>query len=211
MAEQHSITCERGTVLFAEGDVGDEVFVVQSGRIRMTRRVVNAQVAVEELSAGDFCGELALVMTTARLATATVVEEAQLLVVSAESFGEMLTSNPAVTSQMLKRLAVRLARAHFRLSNFALRTGRGRVLHQLRAEWQVARMESGDGLALVPDDLAAVLGMELGEVVHILEGARRDRLVSVDNAGVFTIPDQAAYDRLLSYLELQDRFEFASH
>ena len=209
--EQYAITCEPGTVLFSEGDESQSVYVIQSGRIQMTRNVVHHPVVVEELGPGDFCGELALVVSSPRLATATVLEEADLLVISAPEFEEMIGANVAITMQMLKRLTARLARAHFRLSNFALRTGQGRLLHQLRAEWRAASVNDGDGLALVPDDLAEVLGMETAEVRATLEEAVRNHLVTVDKAGVFTIPDEASYDRLLAYLELKDRFEFAAH
>jgi CRP/FNR family transcriptional regulator, cyclic AMP receptor protein len=207
--EQYAKTYAPGTVLFQEGDPGTEVYVVQTGRVRVTKRVFRTDVVVEDLGKGDFCGELALVMKTTRPGTAVVIDEAQLLVIPADQFEEMVSSNPAITLQMLKRLAARLTRAQFRLSNFALRQPLARLLHQLRAEWKVAHLQGRDGLALVPDDLAQALGMETGEVAGILERAVKDRIIGLDDDGTFNIPDHDAYDRLLSYLELRDRFEFA--
>ncbi len=207
--EQYAKTYAPGTVLFQEGDPGTEVYVVQTGKVRITKRVFRTDVVVEDLGKGDFCGELALVMKTTRPGTAVVVEEAQLLVIPADQFEEMVSSNPAITLQMLKRLAARLTRAQFRLSNFALRQPLARLLHQLRAEWKVAHLQGRDGLSLVPDDLAQALGMETGEVATILEKAVKDRVIGLDEDGTFNIPDHDAYDRLLTYLELRDRFEFA--
>lgn len=209
--EQYAKVYAPGTVLFQEGDPGTEVYVVQTGKVRITKRVFRTDVVVEDLGKGDFCGELALVMKTTRPGTAVVVDEAQLLVIPAEQFEDMVSSNPAITLQMLKRLAARLTRAQFRLSNFALRQPLARLLHQLRAEWKVAHIQGKDGLALVPDDLAQALGMETGEVAGILERAVKDRVIGIDASGAFNIPDHDAYDRLLSYLELRDRFEFAVH
>lgn len=209
--EQYTKTYAPGTILFQEGDPGTEVYVVQTGQVRVTKRVFRTDVVVEDLGKGDFCGELALVMKTTRPGTAVVLKEAQLLVIPADQFEEMVSTNPSITLQMLKRLAARLTRAQFRLSNFALRQPLARLLHQLRAEWKVAHLQGQDGLALVPDDLAQALGMEVGEVASVLEHAVKDKVISLDENGAFHIPDHDAYDRLLSYLELRDRFEFAVH
>lgn len=206
--DNYAKTFKAGTILFEEGDPGTDVYVVQSGRIRLTKRVFRSEVAVEELGKGEFCGELALVMKTTRPTTATVIEDAQLLVVPAEQFEVMIQQNSAITLQMLKRLATRITRAQFRLSNFALRRPMARLLHQLRAEWKASSLQGTDGVPLVPDDLAAVLGIEPAEMDEILTKAVKDRLIDVHEDGVFTIRNREAYDKLLMYLELHDRFEF---
>ncbi len=206
--DNYAKTFKAGTILFEEGDPGTDVYVIQSGRVRLTKRVFRSEVTVEELGKGEFCGELALVMKTTRPTTATVLEDAQLLVVPAEQFEAMIQQNSAITLQMLKRLATRITRAQFRLSNFALRRPMARLLHQLRAEWKASSLQGSEGVPLVPDDLAAVLGIEPAEMDEILTKAVKDRLIDVHEDGVFTIRNREAYDKLLMYLELHDRFEF---
>lgn len=206
--DNYAKTFKAGTILFEEGDPGTDVFVIQTGRIRLSKRVFRSEVVVEELGKGEFCGELALVMKTTRPTTATVIEDAQLLVVPSEQFESMIQQNSAITMQMLKRLATRITRAQFRLSNFALRRPMARLLHQLRAEWKAASLQGAEGVPLIPDDLAAVLGIEPSEMDEILTKAVRDRLIDVHEDGVFTIRNREAYDKLLMYLELHDRFEF---
>ncbi len=197
-----------GAVLFQEGEPGSEVHVIQLGRVQLTKRIFRTSVVVEDIGKGDFCGELALVMKTTRPVTATVIEDARMLVVPAEQFETMIAQSSAITMQMLKRLATRLTRTQFRLSNFALRQPMGRMLHQLRAEWKVASLQGNGGVPLLPDDLAEALGMEMGEVTKILEKAVADRLVDIDDQGVFHIPNPESFDRFLTYLELRDRYEF---
>lgn len=199
---------QAGSVLFEEGDPGNEVFVVQSGRIQLTKRVFRSEVVVEELGKGEFCGELALVMATTRPATATVIEDAHLLVVSADQFETMIQQNANITLQMLRRLATRMTRAQFRLTNFALRRPMARLLHQLRAEWKAASIQGARGVPYVPENLSAVLGVEPAELEEIIAKASRDKLIEIDSDGVFTITNPEGYDRLLLYLELHDRFEF---
>ncbi len=206
--ENYAKNFKAGDILFQEGDPGTEVYVVQSGRVRLHKRVFRQDVIVEELSKGDFCGELALVMKTTRPTSAVVVEDSRLLVIPAPQFEQMIEQNPAISLQMLKRMATRLTRSQFRLSNFALRTPMGRLMHQLRAEWKVATLQGADSIALVPDDLAEALGMEVGETEELLKKALADRLIDIDANGAFTIRNHDSYDRLLAYLELRDRFEF---
>lgn len=209
MMDKYARNFVAGTVLFQEGDPGTEVYVIQSGRIRLTKRVFRTNVVVEDLGKGDFCGELALVMKTTRPVTATVLEDSKLLVIPAEQFAIMIEQNATITLQMLRRLATRLTRAQFRMSNFALRHPMARMLHQLRAEWKVATLQGNEGISVVPDDLAEALGMEIGEVDKILDKAVKDKLIEIDSQGVFRITNNESYDKLLSYLELKDKFEFS--
>lgn len=197
-----------GTILFEEGDPGNEVYVIQTGRIRLTKRVFRSDVVVEELGKGEFCGELALVMKTTRPITATVLEDSRLLVVPSEQFEQMVQQNTAISMQMLKRLATRLTRAHFRLSNFALRRPMARLLHQLRAEWKASSIQGNEGISLVPDNLAESLAMEPSELDDILTAAVKDHLIDVAQDGAFTITNRESYDQLLMFLELKDRFDF---
>ncbi|MEL6182317.1 MAG: cyclic nucleotide-binding domain-containing protein [Myxococcota bacterium] len=199
---------QAGTVLFEEGDPGNEMFVIQSGRVRLSKRVFRTEIVVEELSKGEFCGELSLVMKTTRPVTATVTQDAQLLVVSSTNFEAMIQQNSSIMFQMLKRLATRMTRAHFRLSNFALRRPMARLLHQLRAEWKAASLKGAEGVPYVPDNLCDALGLEPAELDQIIQKAVADRLISIDREGIFRITNREAYDRLLMYLELHDRFEF---
>lgn len=207
--DRYAKSYQAGDILFQEGDPGTEVYVIQAGRVRLTKRVFRTSVVVEDLNKGDFCGELALVMKTTRPVTATVLEDARLLVIPAEQFSIMVEQNASITLQMLRRLATRLTRAQFRMSNFALRQPMGRMLHQLRAEWKVAALQGDAGVPLIPDDLAEALGMEPGHIQRILERAVADKLIEIDDRGVFRITNNESYDRLLSYLELRDHFEFS--
>jgi CRP-like cAMP-binding protein len=205
--ENYARNFKAGEVLFREGDPGNKAYVLQSGRVRLTKRVFRSDVIVEELGKGDFCGELALVMKTTRPTSAVVMEDATMLVLPADQFDEMVEQNPAISVQMLRRMATRITRIQFRLSNFALRSPMARMLHQLRAEWKVAKIKGADGTALVPDDLAESLGLEPSEAEEILSKGVKDKLLTVED-GVFKIVNNDSYDKFLSYLELRDRFEF---
>lgn len=207
--EKAVIEVPEGTVLFREGEEGSNMFVVKSGRVRLRKRVHNTDVVVDELSAGAFCGELALINDQPRPVTATVIEEASLLRIGADQFEKMVRKNEDIALRMLKKMGQRLTQAQYRVSNLILRTPEGRLLRQLRREAERA----GDGEDLsarapVPDDLADSLALEIGEVKKLLNELVRQKLIDIDKDGYFQIIDPKAFDRYLSYLELHDRFQY---
>lgn len=199
--------CAAGTVLFREGDDGNKMYVIKSGRVRLTKRVFDHDITIEELKGGDFCGEISLVTEQHRPVTATVTEDAAVIQIDAAQFENMIKSNSDIAVRMMKKMSRRLTEAQFRISNFTLRTTRGRLMHQLRAEAQRASRKF-DAPAPIPDDLADVLQLEIGEVKRLLGELVRDDIVQINKQGHFHIIDIAAFDRHLKYLELKDHFEY---
>ncbi|MDX9724226.1 MAG: Crp/Fnr family transcriptional regulator [Myxococcota bacterium] len=204
LVERHGKVYEAGTVLFREGEVGKRVYVINEGRIRISKRVNKTEALIEVLGPGEFCGELALVLEAPHPVTATVIEPARLLIVDAKQFEAMVRSNGEIALRMLRKLAGRLTEAQFRLVNFQLRRPMGRLLHQLKWEVSIAEDENAP---LVPEDLAEVLGLQRTEVESLLAKLVAEGLIVMTD-GRFMVPDRGAFDRYLTYLELKDRYEF---
>ncbi len=101
-----------GTVLFEEGDPGENMYVVQSGRVRLTRRLRGEPQLLAVLPAGEFFGEMAIVNNRPRSATAEVIEDAQLLVLDAHMFEALVRGNAEIALRLIKRLAARLDQAN---------------------------------------------------------------------------------------------------
>ena len=100
----------RGTQLFRKGDFGDAMYLIESGRVRITIHDQDGtEVTLAELGHGDFFGEMALIDGRQRSADATVVEEAQLAVLSREAFLSFI-STPDAALEMLAALTDRLRR-----------------------------------------------------------------------------------------------------
>ncbi len=199
--------CPAGTVLFREGDDGAKMYVIKSGRVRLSKRILDSEVTIEELRAGDFCGEVSLVSEQPRTVTATVTADATVIAVDAKQFEKMVSANNEIAVRMMRKMARRLTEAQYRISNFCLRTTRARMMHQLRAE-ALRASSSLDQAAPIPDDLAEVLSLEIGETKKLLGDLLRDELLQLDKKGNFLITDPADFERHLRYLELKDALEY---
>lgn len=99
------------TRLFRQGDQGDAMYLIESGRVRISLRDDDQQdVTLAELAQGDFFGEMAIIDGRQRSADAHVIEDARLAILSRDAFLSFVRSNPDVALEMLSALTDRLRR-----------------------------------------------------------------------------------------------------
>lgn len=99
-----------GQTVFDEGDAGDDLFIVRSGRVRIAKALagdVARTLAVVER--GGVFGELALVGSGTRSATATALEDTVVLALSRERFVELTEESPRLGVKVMGRFAAILA------------------------------------------------------------------------------------------------------
>ena len=89
----------------AEGVIGSEATIIMEG----TALVRRGGRVIDDLSSGDFFGEMSLVNHTPRTATVTATSDMRLLVMGSDEFYAMLAANPTVSVKILRTVAARLA------------------------------------------------------------------------------------------------------
>jgi len=198
---------EPGTVLFEEGQHGDQMYVIQSGRVRLTRVVHGKPQLLATLPAGEFFGELAIINGRARSATAVVLEEAQLLVLDAPMFEALVRGNAEIALRLIKRLAVRLDHANAQVEVLLVRDANHRVVRQLRLLAESSGVHDGPGtrVDLSNEALAHQCNLSLDEVLLCLERLERARLVWREGESLF-VPEAESLGEFLEFLELKERF-----
>jgi uncharacterized membrane protein len=98
-----------GTSLFRAGELGDAMYLIQSGRVRIAvHDAEGKEIVLAELAQGDFFGEMAIIDGKQRSADAAVIEDAHLSVLSRENFLRFINSNPGVALEMLSAVFQRL-------------------------------------------------------------------------------------------------------
>ena len=202
--EKHSKIYEPGTVLFYEGDPASKLWVINEGRIQISKRVFTEEIVLEILGPGEFCGELSLVTDAPQAVTATVIEPARLLVIDATQFEAMIRANGELSMRMMRKLAGRLNEAQFLVSALQMRNTIGRVMLHLKREIE----NSGTGKVSVPSDLAKMLGLDDVELEDIMDRLVAKKLIKLSGDNVCEIVNNAEYSRYLNYLELRDRYDF---
>jgi len=93
-----------GATLIREGERGREFIVVADGTVKVTR----SGKTLRELGAGDFIGEIALVVDRPRTATVTATSPVRLLVVTDRAFSRLLEQVPSISLKVMQSLGERL-------------------------------------------------------------------------------------------------------
>ncbi|HEU4766368.1 MAG TPA: DUF1003 domain-containing protein [Pyrinomonadaceae bacterium] len=101
----------QNTRLFNQGDSGDAMYLIESGRVRISIRDADKhELTLAELAQGDFFGEMAIIDGRQRSADARVLEDARLAILSRADFLRFVRTKPDVALEMLAALTDRLRR-----------------------------------------------------------------------------------------------------
>jgi CRP/FNR family transcriptional regulator, cyclic AMP receptor protein len=93
-----------GDVIFREGDEATELFVIKSGQVRI--QIGNRTVA--EFGQDSIFGEMALIDSEPRSATASAVTDVELVPVSEKQFLFLVSQTPYFALKVMRVLAQRL-------------------------------------------------------------------------------------------------------
>ena len=105
-AEFETLHAERGTVLFTEGDPGDRLFIVLSGKVKLSRRSRDGREGLMALlGPTDHFGDFELLDGGPRVAAATVVSDARLAVLPKTVLDRWIAHHPHVAEQLLRVIA----------------------------------------------------------------------------------------------------------
>lgn len=98
-----------GQVVFEDKAPGDTLYIVKSGRVRVTKQLENGLVhSLAEMEAGEFFGEMALLEAKPRSATVTACVPTRLLSMSRPMFNTLIEDHPSVAINFLKIISARL-------------------------------------------------------------------------------------------------------
>ena len=93
-----------GDVIFKQGDAAEELFIIQSGEVEI--RLGNRM--LEKLSNYNFFGEMALIDSAPRSATAVAVTDVKLVQVGEKQFLFLVSNTPYFALNVMRILARRL-------------------------------------------------------------------------------------------------------
>jgi len=156
----------KDTMLFAEGESGPELFIIQKGSIRITKIVDRNEVLLALLKSGDIFGEMALLENKPRSASAIAHEDSVLMAVNRANFKGMVVEQPRVIARLTSSLAERIWNLHRQLKNTLIVDPVGRLYDSLVLELEKERLDTTSRQSYTfgfgPADLLNMLGLEKG-------------------------------------------------
>ena len=116
----HGRTYHEGEVLFVEGDIGRALFILESGKVELTKAGADGKPQkIYTIEPGEFFGEMALLEQLPRTATAMAVEKSQVFLLYRSKLDSILHYHPRIGVQIMAHLAQLLSSRLRRASSTA--------------------------------------------------------------------------------------------
>lgn len=172
----------KGALIFKEGSFGEEVYLILSGKVKVTAIENHRRSKIlGMLKEGDVLGEMAIIDTEYRSATAEAHEETRTLTLTSRDFLNFIATNRKITLKVMKTLCRRLRDANEEIKNFTFHDLSGRLATVLQS---LAKKFPGEedgvpfiNLELTHRDLADMLGTTRESVTKLISSFKRDGAV----------------------------------
>ena len=155
------------------------MYIIQSGKVRVSKQFAGRTHVISILEKGDFFGEMAIVNRIQRTATVTAIDRVELLVFDREGLQNMISRNTKIALTIIDKLCRRLQNAHLKIQHLVKRDAEGLIALHLKSVFQ----ELPRGQEAVPyqkclEDVSLSLELPMEEVRRVMQG--------MEAAGVLT-------------------------
>jgi CRP/FNR family transcriptional regulator, cyclic AMP receptor protein len=153
----------RGERLFTEGDTGDRLYIILSGKIKLTKAAPDGRENLLSVHGpGEMFGELSLFDPVPRTSSATAITDAQLAGLAHDALRTWLSTRPEVAMHLLQALAQRLRRINEVKADLVFTDVPGRVAKALLDLSERFGVQTPEGIQvnhdLTQEELAQLVG-----------------------------------------------------
>jgi len=200
-----------GDVIFNEGDIGEEMFIIQTGQVKITKKTNKEEKTLVILSEGDFFGEMAVIDREPRSAGATAITETRCIVLNGTVFESTMQSNIHIVKRILRNMSSRLREANKLIANLLLKDHNRRVANTLVLIAQKHGTQTENGMVmdfpLTINELASSSGLagETDKVKDILIKLEKAKVIKFDGERIIIL-SLGNLDKFIQYLEMKEEF-----
>jgi CRP-like cAMP-binding protein len=199
----------RRKAVFEAGQPGDAVYLLKSGRVKLTRVQDGKELVLAILEPGEVFGEMAALADSPHDTRAEAMEDAAICIIQKSDFEEMLAHRPQLSIRLTKLVGLRLKRIETRIHDLVYRDVSHRLAALLLDLADDIGKPVGDGNAadgngpirikarFTHQDLAGLIA-STRETVSLTLGILRDQgLISFDRRAL-TVTDPTALRAFLA-------------
>ena len=130
--QMETVRFPRGTTIFDEGEPGDRLYIITSGKIKLARHAPDGREnLLTVMGPSDMFGELSIFDPGPRTSSAVCVTEVTAATMNSEMLKQWVGDHPAIAQQLLRVLARRLRRTNANLADLIFTDVPGRVAKTL--------------------------------------------------------------------------------
>ncbi|MDO4927997.1 MAG: CRP-like cAMP-activated global transcriptional regulator GlxR [Corynebacterium sp.] len=130
--EMEIVRFTRGSVIFDEGEPGDRLYIITSGKVKLARHAADGREnLLTVMGPSDMFGELSIFDPGPRTSSAICVTEVRCATMNSELLHKWIAEHPEISEQLLRVLARRLRRTNSALADLIFTDVPGRVAKTL--------------------------------------------------------------------------------
>ncbi len=179
----------KDSVIFFEHDPGDSLFMILSGRVKVTILSDDGrEIILSVLGEKDFFGEMSLLDNEPRSATAIAMEDTEVVILHQREFLAIVEKRPRVLVLLLAVLSSRLRKANHQIGSLALLDVYGRVASVLleMAKESGTRLKDGRICFRRPthQEIANMIGATRETVSRMISDLHRQGYIEISGKNV---------------------------
>lgn len=120
-----------GQMIMIEHEPGAELYIIQQGRVKITKVVNDNEILIAVLQPGDIFGEMALLDNKPRSASAIADGNVSTLAINKQNFESMVQAQPQLAVKLITLLSERIWTAYRQLANLLISNPMGRIYDML--------------------------------------------------------------------------------
>lgn len=132
-------TYNDNTMIFCESEPGYELYIIQSGQVKITK-IVDEEVLLAVLKQGDIFGEMALLENKPRSASAISFGQVTVMAINKSNFESMVQAQPQLATRLIQLLSERIWTAYRQLENLTIKDTTGRIYDTLLTQIEKQRL-----------------------------------------------------------------------
>lgn len=193
---------ERGTFLFHEGMVADELFVIMSGKVQISKITTDGrELSLRICSANDICGELTLFTDNPRyLLSAMVLEEGEVFAIKKDVIESEIFQNSKLAFEFLKWMSDHFRKTQTKFRDLVLNGKRGALFSTLIRMSNSYGVQKGNeiliDLPLTNQELANFCGTSRESTNRILSELKKEHIISVKKGKISILNLQYLKDEI---------------
>lgn len=130
--DMESVRFPRGTTIFEEGEPGNRLYIITSGKVKLARNAPDGREnLLTVMGPSDMFGELSIFDPGPRTSSAVCVTEVTAATMSSDLLKKWVDRYPSISQQLLRVLARRLRRTNANLADLIFTDVPGRVAKTL--------------------------------------------------------------------------------
>jgi CRP-like cAMP-binding protein len=108
LVKYYGVSFKKGDYIFREGDTADVMYMIHKGKVQISKGTGTFDEKIRILGEGEFIGEMAVINSMPRSASAVAVENCVLIKMDRDSFNETVMKNHEFSVSVIRLLSERL-------------------------------------------------------------------------------------------------------